>query len=40
MTDYMVPWMNMEKKEHKEKFFGILEGCVRGVSPGGHLEKR
>ena len=40
MTEYITPWMNMTKKEHQQKFFSILEGCVRGVTVGGHLDKR
>jgi hypothetical protein len=40
MAEYMTTWMNMERKEHREKFFGILEGCARGVTSGGHLDKR
>lgn len=40
MTEYMTPWMNMEKNEHRQKFFAILEGCAHGVTAGGHLEKR
>ena len=30
----------MEKNEHRQKFFAILEGCARGVTSGGHLDKR
>ena len=40
MVEYMTPWMAMPQKEHREKFFPILEGCVRGVTEGGHLSKR
>jgi hypothetical protein len=40
LVDYMTPWMAMTKKEHREKFFPILEGCVLGVTEGGHLDKR
>lgn len=40
LTDYITPWINMTNKEHKAKFFPILEGCAHGVSPGGHLNKR
>jgi len=39
MADYMIPWINMSKKEHRHKFFAILEGCASGVTAGGHLEK-
>lgn len=39
MADYITPWMNMDNKEHKGKFFSILEGCSNGVTPGGHLNK-
>ena len=40
LVDYMTPWMAMSGKEHREKFFNILEGCALGVSKGGHLNKR
>ena len=40
LVDYMTPWMAMDKKEHRDKFFLILEGCILGVSEGGHLDKR
>jgi len=40
MVEYMTPWMAMTKKEHREKFFCVLEGCVRGVKEGGHRDKR
>ena len=40
LLDYMTPWMVMPGKEHREKFFNILEGCAVGVSKGGHLSKR
>ena len=40
LVDYMTPWMAMPRKEHREKFFAILEGCALGVSEGGHLNKR
>ena len=40
MKEYMTPWILMSRSEHREKFFPILEGCVEGVSEGGHLEKK
>ena len=40
LVDYMTPWIAMSGKEHREKFFNILEGCALGVSKGGHLNKR
>jgi hypothetical protein len=40
LAAYMTPWFNMSNKEHKSKFFPILEGCAHGVSPGGHLNKK
>lgn len=40
LAEYIDPWMEMDKKEHRAKFFTILEGCARGVSPGGHLNAR
>jgi len=40
LADYMTPWFNMGNKEHKGKFFGILEGCAHGVTSGGHLNKK
>jgi len=40
LKQYMTPWMNMDKKEHRQKFFAILEGCAHGVTEGGHLDKR
>jgi hypothetical protein len=40
MASYITPWVNMSKKEHRNKFFSILEGCVTGQTEGGHLEKR
>jgi hypothetical protein len=40
LVEYMTPWMIMSRKEHREKFFPILEGCARGVTEGGHLDKR
>jgi hypothetical protein len=40
MVEYMTPWMAMPQKEHRDKFFPILEGCARGVTEGGHLSKR
>ena len=40
LVDYMTPWIVMPGKEHREKFFNILEGCALGVSKGGHLNKR
>ena len=40
LVDYMTPWIVMPGKEHREKFFNILEGCALGVSEGGHLNKR
>lgn len=40
LVDYIEPWMNMNKNEHRQKFFGILEGCAQGVSPGGHLNAK
>jgi hypothetical protein len=39
LTQYMLPWINMDQKEHKEKFFPLLEGCSKGVTPGGHFKK-
>ena len=40
MKEYMTPWMLMGRTEHREKFFPLLEGCVAGVSDGGHLDKK
>jgi hypothetical protein len=40
LVDYMTPWIAMGRTEHREKFFPILEGCARGVTNGGHLDKR
>jgi len=40
ISSYITPWMNMDKQEHRQQFFSILEGCARGVSAGGHLDKR
>ena len=40
LAEYMTPWMNMPKNEHREKFLGILEGCAGAVSNGGHLETK
>jgi hypothetical protein len=40
LADYMTPWFNMTSREHKGKFYGILEGCAHGVTAGGHLNKR
>jgi hypothetical protein len=40
LTDYMTHWVNMDRKEHNEKFLAVLEGCVKGVTEGGHIEKK
>jgi hypothetical protein len=40
LMEYMTPWMAMTQKEHRANFFPVLEGCVRGVTEGGHLDKR
>ena len=40
LVNYMTPWMVMSKKEHREKFFPILEGCALTVSEGRHLDKK
>lgn len=40
LMEYMTHWFNMKKDEHKANFLGVLEGCVRGVTEGGHLEKK
>jgi hypothetical protein len=40
ITEYMTPWILMDKKEHRDKLLPILEGCARGVTEGGHLDKR
>lgn len=40
LSEYMTPWIHMDKKEHRNKFFSLLEGCARGITPGRHLNKR
>ena len=38
LQEYATPWYNMTGKEHREKFFSLLEGCAKGLTPGGQLE--
>jgi hypothetical protein len=39
LQEYVTPWLNMTGREHREKFFSLLEGCSKGLTEGGHLEK-
>lgn len=40
LVEYVTPWLNMDRNEHRQKFYSLLEGCAKGVTSGGHLEKR
>ena len=40
LTEYMTHWFNMSPAEHRQQFFAVLEGCVHGVTVGGHVQKK
>jgi hypothetical protein len=40
LTEYMTHWFNMSPAEHRQQFLAVLEGCVHGVTVGGHVQKK
>ena len=40
LTEYMTHWFNMSPAEHRQQFLPIVEGCVHGVTVGGHVQKK
>ena len=40
LMEYMTHWFNMTRDEHREQFLSVVEGCVHGVTAGGHIKAK